>query len=849
MLNEKMPITRLQGGVTHYAFDFPALTDDRTGDYYIGVYLENNDPTSPDIGEVVGPLTPGADYTVEVSVDEQGNNIGGDVVFPSISKPTMAQNVIIRAETPLSQTRSYKGGGKFPAASHENALDKLTRINQEQSMRLTGTIRVPDYEADAFLTELPRADLRANKMFGFDATGAVAFLEGLDQQTVDGLRSDASEARLAADEANAAMNGAQSAEQSALNAVQFLSNVKYTTVTVAGQSDYTMPATFPDLDARRGIAVHISGNLVMEGDYEVLDTKTVRVNAPDDGIPIQFSVFDGMDAGDIVSDARVAEVNATAAAQDAASYAAGLNIPGVEVEDTGKVLGVKPDGSGYQLVSPFPTLNVTMFGAVGDGVTDDTAAIRAACVKANEIGGGAVYLPRGTYGITGQIEVPSNVAVIGDGWNSLITVLSQFAPEEKGILHDAGGLGTQDSRITIKDLAFDGVAVDRVQNGIWLENADSVLIDNVRGMNIGYSTIGNGMVVAAVSNARITNSYFWNSFGPVSGIWITNNKGHDCQIYGCNIMDCYEGIRTDDGTDNILVSANMVTLCRATGIDMFDGSNVVVTGNSVSDSGGAGVVFGSGATKRVRGVLTGNLIVNSGHAGIMTENTDEISITGNVIRQNNDLPCIFVRSSNFGSVKGNVANNTGTGGCIKCENTVDIKVADDNAWIAPAGVERVQTSGTTHGTLWATSFSIWLKMEGGVLKHAISNRPAIMDDDWFLQRINNPEKTLQSTPTGDNATTAFSHGAKVDSSYPDKLLIDTKAGAMDRAQNISATVEKNTTGSPIIVRINIAAQNVNGVTKNRLGLNIRDAATDVGVNLTTLSEGSQIFITVSGEME
>jgi hypothetical protein len=62
-----------------------------------------------------------------------------------------------------------------------------------------------------------------------------------------------------------------------------------------------------------------------------------------------------------------------------------------------------------------PGLNVKLFGATGDGVTDDTAALQAALNACNTLGAGAVNVPAGTY-LTGQLDMPGdNIAVIGAG--------------------------------------------------------------------------------------------------------------------------------------------------------------------------------------------------------------------------------------------------------------------------------------------------------------------------------------------------------------------------------------------------------------------------------------------------
>lgn len=56
-------------------------------------------------------------------------------------------------------------------------------------------------------------------------------------------------------------------------------------------------------------------------------------------------------------------------------------------------------------------VSVKDFGAVGDGVADDTAAINAALAS----GAKRVYLPSGTYKVGATLAVPANVSMYGDG--------------------------------------------------------------------------------------------------------------------------------------------------------------------------------------------------------------------------------------------------------------------------------------------------------------------------------------------------------------------------------------------------------------------------------------------------
>ena len=65
-------------------------------------------------------------------------------------------------------------------------------------------------------------------------------------------------------------------------------------------------------------------------------------------------------------------------------------------------------------------VNVKDFGAVGDGVADDTAAIQAAINFCASRNGGYVNIPSGTYKVTNTIEITSsNIKIEGNGGDGL----------------------------------------------------------------------------------------------------------------------------------------------------------------------------------------------------------------------------------------------------------------------------------------------------------------------------------------------------------------------------------------------------------------------------------------------
>lgn len=64
--------------------------------------------------------------------------------------------------------------------------------------------------------------------------------------------------------------------------------------------------------------------------------------------------------------------------------------------------------------------DVRWFGAIGDGVSDDTEALQDALNTCNALGGGEVFIPPMVFKTTATLELPSLTSITGTGPNSVI---------------------------------------------------------------------------------------------------------------------------------------------------------------------------------------------------------------------------------------------------------------------------------------------------------------------------------------------------------------------------------------------------------------------------------------------
>lgn len=92
-------------------------------------------------------------------------------------------------------------------------------------------------------------------------------------------------------------------------------------------------------------------------------------------------------------------------------------VPAVKADLRANLLAAKNEIEALQTIA---AASVKQFGAVGDGVTDDTAAIQAAIDATAAAGGGKVFIPAGVYIISASITLKANVLVEGEFGGTMI---------------------------------------------------------------------------------------------------------------------------------------------------------------------------------------------------------------------------------------------------------------------------------------------------------------------------------------------------------------------------------------------------------------------------------------------
>lgn len=284
------------------------------------------------------------------------------------------------------------------------------------------------------------------------------------------------------------------------------------------------------------------------------------------------------------------------------------------------------------LITKGPWIDVRAYGAKGDGVTDDTAALNGAL--AASAGKGICYVPNtgNYYVISSQLNIYSNTHLKLDGWIYLKSSSNCTMIFMNGaytvVIEGKGFLNGNSSGQTV-------IAI----GGIYVNNSSNVTI---RDINIGYikswpvNTVGSTDVF--VENCDMYSSGSSCEFAAgSSNCWFIGNMVWD-------IND--EGIAFYGGVYRSGAIGNIVTGCTAgTGISVLNDSgqpapchDIVISDNIVYDNHYSGIEANSGI-----GVVNYNIKVHnnlclynnkgniSGQGGIHIGTGTNVNISGNSI--------------------------------------------------------------------------------------------------------------------------------------------------------------------------------------------------------------------------
>lgn len=271
------------------------------------------------------------------------------------------------------------------------------------------------------------------------------------------------------------------------------------------------------------------------------------------------------------------------------------------------VLGITPTNS-YVAAS---LVNVVDYGATGDGVTDDTAAIQDAIDN-----GHTIFFPSGTYLVGDTLTVWDNQRFVGDGGKSIVkgdgTVSDIFECSgvtnvEFSSFRIAGGATVGISAYQVDNLTVNAMTIDYcnrtpdtlLPSAILCRVSTNIVIANSSFLGNGAATDGGTLIFGDnpidCKQVRIIGNRIWNaglygiacndvSDAVVMGNYVNQGNvgtGSFVNGYGILFYD-QDWPTTPNWCKNNIIVGNLVTNAYGTGIYLVYPQDCIIQGNTVS---------------------------------------------------------------------------------------------------------------------------------------------------------------------------------------------------------------------------------------------------------------------------
>jgi hypothetical protein len=287
----------------------------------------------------------------------------------------------------------------------------------------------------------------------------------------------------------------------------------------------------------QGTVTNVDGPLTLdsEGQLEVYVNELVEVTVKDSAGTVVAQFVNANDAPAV----EVKSLSFTGPDYDTAAVAAGgpttlqavLDLVLASFGSTdfkvliGGVATLLQDAFGFS-TELFYNVKSPVYGAVGDGTTDDTVAIQAAMTAASAAGGGVVFFPQGRYRTTATLNPGANVSMWGA--NSDACTIEYDAATGNVVNVNYGATTGQTPEI--RNLAIFPV---QSHSGNILNGGGSYLVSNC---DLGSATLSTGaLVVSAANFPRPIIEYTRFRMGGEDAIRSTGSEAY-LVLHGCEFV-------------------------------------------------------------------------------------------------------------------------------------------------------------------------------------------------------------------------------------------------------------------------------------------------------------------------
>ena len=293
------------------------------------------------------------------------------------------------------------------------------------------------------------------------------------------------------------------------------------------------------------------------------------------------------------------------------------------------------------------TISVKDFGAVGDGVADDTAAIQLALTYANSISGCVVFAPRGIYKCTSALNIYKKTILIGEGAGVTTFTFNHIGD---GIKSTWAINSSTAANISVRDMSIVCTNASNTGGGFADVGGSYIHISNTNIAGFNYQIIFDQTEVSSIVQCNLTSGT------NQSGVWLVNGADH---TVGANA----------NYTNRITIDQNQFNSSFGLYSIIDDGGVAHSITNNNFNGGGCGA--------RMAGVISSTI----------TGNYSEVMVTyGDLYLTDTKLSAAYIGPCSGLSISGNIFNSSGAGYTIGIINANNSTITGNYFGQAIAGI-------------------------------------------------------------------------------------------------------------------------------------------------------------------